>query len=82
MNHHFCHAHDCGPQTVYAIYHRTCGHIAAAPNRRSLAEAFVADMAAKGQHQWRIRVASDVDLTELVQGSRCLHCTQDGEVTA
>lgn len=82
MNAHTRGHHDCTPPTVYAVYHRTCGHVAAAPNARVMADAFVAAMASKGQHQWRIRVASDADLESLLTGGRCLYCTQDSEVTA
>jgi hypothetical protein len=82
MSGHACGHHDCTPPTVYAVYHRTCGHVAAAPNVRVMAAAFVAAMSSKGQHQWRIRVATDDDLLALLSGARCLYCTQDSEVTA
>lgn len=81
MNAHTCGLHDSAPSTVYAVFHRTCGHVAAAPNVRAMADSFVAAMGLKGQHQWRIRVASDADLHALLSGARCLYCTQDGEVT-
>ena len=82
MNNHTGGRHGGEPSTVYAVYHRTCGHIAAAPNVRAMADAFVAAMASKGQHQWRVRVATDDDPLALLSGARCLYCTQDSEVTA
>lgn len=65
--------------TMYAIYHRTCGHVAGAPNNRTVADGFVAALAAKGQFAWRIRVATDDDLAALIAGVRCGTCAQDGQ---
>lgn len=67
---------------VLAAYHRGCGHIAGVSAERWMLEGFLAGMAEVGQHQWRIRVATDDDLVAALSGARCLECTQDGEVTS
>jgi hypothetical protein len=67
---------------VYAVYHRVCDHVAAIPSTRDMAASFVDAMAAKGQRQWRVRVASDDDIMACLRADRCLHCSQDGEVTS
>jgi hypothetical protein len=66
---------------IYAVYHRVCDHVAAIPSTREMAASFVAAMAAKGQRQWRIRVATDDDILALLRADRCLNCSQDGEVS-
>jgi hypothetical protein len=64
--------------TMYAVYHRVCGHIAATPNERWMGEAFIAAMAALGQYQWRMRAnATDEDLLALLRGDRCVLCRLD-----
>lgn len=65
--------------TMYAVYHRDCGHVVGAPNSRAVADGFVAALAAKGQFAWRVRIATDDDLAALITGTRCEACTQDGQ---
>lgn len=67
---------------VLVAYHRGCGHIAGVSAERWMLEAFLVAMAEAGQHQWRIRLATDDDLVAALSGTRCRECTQDGEVSS
>lgn len=69
--------------TLYAVYHRTCGHIINAANSRPLALEMLARLFDETTiRQFRIRVATDDDLAALLRGDRCATCSFDGEVTA
>lgn len=66
---------------LYAVYNRTCGHVACASAERWMVERFVSAMVDAAQFGWRIRIATDADLEALARGDRCGQCTQDGQVT-
>lgn len=65
---------------VYAVYHRTCGHVVGGVNSRELAKRTLDTLGIPTRH-FRIRVATDDDLMALLRGDRCQTCTLDGQVT-
>lgn len=70
------------PRTMYATYHRSCGHVIGVSNSRTLARQTVAAMfdQAAARH-FRIRVATDEDIAATLRADRCAVCTVDGQVT-
>lgn len=64
--------------SLYALQHRTCGHISGAANNRALIEHRRAHLQAGGYYQWRVRIVNDEKaLTELVEGVVCDTCRID-----
>lgn len=63
---------------VLALVHRTCGHagaVAGAGNcGRKLLERKQRDAASVGHFGWRVRIATDQHLTDVLTGNRCATC--------
>ncbi len=66
---------------VYALYHRTCGHILGVSAERGMLERQRDALATVGHHRYRTRRAGDDDVEALVRGDRCEFCTIDGVAT-
>lgn len=58
---------------IYVLKHRACGHVAMAGSDRNWLTAY--STALPGGHRpWRIRAATDDDLTDLLLNRSCATC--------
>lgn len=60
--------------TLYAVAHRTCGHVAGVANDRAMVERVRQQLVVAGQSGWRVRVATDADVEAAVTNARCRTC--------
>jgi hypothetical protein len=64
--------------TINAVQHRVCGHIAGAAHDRAQLEHRLEHLHAAGYHQWRLRtVPTDDALVQLVADAKCDTCRID-----